>query len=192
MSAGLRRTILVEMSDTRTIPVFLAAAHRSVRRALWALLESEPAVEPLAAIADLADLHRMLEHVAPPVVIVDEAILGSDGIGALPKLVADAPASAFIVVGMGDHPTYVTRARVTGAADYVRLDEAERLVGSVVEAAELSAPLTAGRRRTGRRAVSVVPTRGVEATVSSPPSSSTRSRIPRRPKPSPLTSGSKP
>ena len=114
-----------------TIPVLLAAAHKSVRRALWTLLESEPSVEPVAAIADLADLRRLLERVTPEVVIVDEAILGPDGIAALPDLVADAPSAAFVVVGMGDHPRYVTRAREAGAADYVRLDEAERLGRSI-------------------------------------------------------------
>ena len=138
------------------VPVYRAAAHRSVRRALWRLLENEPRVEPLAAIADLADLRRLLKRVAPPVVVVDEAILGPDGIVALADLIADAPATAFVVVGMGEHPMYVTRAREAGAADYVRLDEAERLGRSVVEASEASAPLTAAGRRAGRRAMRVV------------------------------------
>lgn len=148
-----------------TVPVFLAAAHRSVRRALRSLLDNEPGVEPLAEIADLADLRRLLQRVIPPVVVVDEAILGPDGIGALPDLVAEAPGAAFIVVGMGDHPLYVTRAREAGAADYVRLDEAERLGDAVVWASERSAPLAVGRRRTGSRAVTVVPAPGVDATL---------------------------
>jgi DNA-binding NarL/FixJ family response regulator len=165
----------------RTVPVFLAAAHRSVRRALRAVLESEPRVEPLAEIAGLEDLRRLLARVTPPVVIVDEAILGPDGIGALHELMADAPAAAFVVVGMGEHPMYVTRAREAGAADYVRLDEAERLAASVVEASERSAASAADRRRTGSRAVTVVPELGVDATPSTPPSSSTRSRMPSNP-----------
>jgi DNA-binding NarL/FixJ family response regulator len=177
---------------TRTVPVFLAAAHKSVRKALRTLLESDPGVEPLAEIADLADLRRLLQRVTPPVVIVDEAILGPDGIGALHDLIVEAPAASFVVVGMGDHPMYVTRAREAGAADYVRLDEAERLVDSVVAASESSAPLTAARRRAGSRAVTVVPSPGVDATLNSPPSSSTRSRMPSSPNPSARSSGSKP
>jgi DNA-binding NarL/FixJ family response regulator len=175
-----------------TVPVFLAAAHRSVRKALWALLESEPGVEPLAAMADLGDLRRLLQRVAPPVVIVDEAILGPEGNGALRDLVAEVPAAAFVVVGMGDHPMYVTRALEAGASDYVRLDEAERLVRSVVQASEWSAPFAAGRRRAGSRVVTVVPTPGVDATLNSPPSSSTRSRMPSSPNPAARASGSKP
>lgn len=152
MSAGLRPAMLVEHMSTpptpiaRTVPVFLAAAHRGVRSALWTLLESEPGIEPLAQVADLADLRRLLTRVTPPVVIVDEAILGRDGIGALRDLVAEAPAAAFIVVGMGDHPMYVTRACEAGAADYVRLDEAERLGRSVV-AASTEAPAASSIRR---------------------------------------------
>jgi hypothetical protein len=120
------------------------------------------------------------------------AILGPDGIAALPSLVAEAPAAAFVVVGMGDHRKYVTRAREAGAADYVRLDEAERLGRSVVQASEATAPLPAGRRRAGSRALIVVPAPGDDATLSSPPSNSSRSRMPRRPNLSAVSSGSKP
>jgi DNA-binding NarL/FixJ family response regulator len=139
------------------VPVFVAARHNSVRNALWVLLETEPEVEPLAAIADLADLTRLLERVAPPVVVVDEAILGSDGISELRGLVATAPATAFVVFGLGDHPMYCTRAREAGAAGYVRLEEAERLARSVVSAAS-----TVGGRRAGSCAMTVVPAPGSE------------------------------
>jgi chemotaxis response regulator CheB len=169
------------------VPVFVAARHNGVRNALWALLEMEPGIEPLAAIGDLADLTRLLARVAPPVVVVDEAILGRDGISWLPGLVATAPATAFVVVGLEDHPLYVTRAREAGAVDYVRLEDAERLRRVV-----LLAPLTAGRRRTGRRAVTVVPAPGTDSTTSVPSSSATRSRMPTRPKPSEASDGSKP
>jgi DNA-binding NarL/FixJ family response regulator len=122
------------------VPVFIAARHESVRAALWKLLESEPGVEPLAAIAGLADLRRLLAHGAPAVVVVDEAILGPDRIAELPGLIAAAPLSAFIVIGMGEHAVYVTRAREAGAADYVPLDEAERLGRSVREAGGATPP----------------------------------------------------
>lgn len=137
MRTGLPPSTLVVMSAQPTavtsarVPVLLAARHNSVRTALWAVLEADPHIEPLAAIADLADLTRLLERMAPPVVVVDEAVLGRDGISGLRELVATAPATAFVVVGLGEHPMYLTRAREAGAADYVRLEDAERL-GSVV------------------------------------------------------------
>ena len=77
---------------------------------------------------------------SPAVVVVDESVLGPDGIAGLPAIVAATPQSAFIVVGMHDHPAYVARAREAGAADYVRLDDADRLGRAVVEA---SAPSSA-------------------------------------------------
>ena len=133
MSAGPREPMLVAMS-ARPVTVFVAARHNSVRNALSKLLETEPGVEPVAAIADLAGLTRLLERAVPQVVVVDEAILGGDGISALRGLVARAPVTAFIVVGLGDHPRYLTRARETGAVDYVRLDDAGRLTGAVLAA----------------------------------------------------------
>lgn len=140
------------------VAVFVAARHSSVRTALWKLLETEPGIEPLAAIAELGDLKRLLARLAPPVVVVDEAVLGDDGISGLEALVAGAPETAFIVVGLGEHPLYVTRAREAGAADYIRLDEAERLGDAVLAAA----PMTSGRRRTGKRAMTVVPEPGAD------------------------------
>jgi DNA-binding NarL/FixJ family response regulator len=122
------------------VSVFVAARHGAIRAALWAFFEAEPDVEPLAVTASAADLTRLLARVSTAVVVVDESALGAHGIGGLPAIVAAAPQSAFIVVGMHDHPAYVTRAREAGAADYVRLDDAERLAKSVVEASDASAP----------------------------------------------------
>jgi len=181
--------MLVEMAAHPThipeapVSVFIAARHEAIRTALWSLFQSEPGVEPLAATASAEDLARLLSTVSPAVVVVDESVLGSDGIAGLPAIAATAPQSAFIVVGMHDHPAYVTRAREAGAADYVRLDDADRLGRVVVEAGDRSTSFAAGRRRTGSRARTVVPAPGALSTVSRPPSSSTRSRIPSRPKP---------
>lgn len=142
------------------ISVFITARDERVRAGLWSLLESEPGIELLAATADVADLIRLLGRVAPAVVVVDESVFGTAGVGWLRTLAAAAPHSAFVVVGMHDHPAFVTRAREAGAADYVRLDEADRLGRSVVDAATLLAPFGAERLRTGSRAVKVVPAPG--------------------------------
>jgi DNA-binding NarL/FixJ family response regulator len=175
------------------VPVFIAVRHNSVREALWRLLEAEPGVEPLAATADLADTVRLLGTLAPAVVVLDESVLGDGGLRKLPTVAAAAPRTAFVVVGMHDHPRYVTWAREVGAADYVLLDEAaERLGRSVVEAAEPSAPLRASRRRAGSRAVSVVPAPDADSIISLPPSNSTRSRIPTSPKPPAVPDASNP
>jgi DNA-binding NarL/FixJ family response regulator len=141
--------MLVDMS-ARPVPlhpapltVFVAARHHGVRAALRSLLEAEPGIESLGATTDVADLLRVLRCVAPGVVVVDDSVFGAAGVGWLPMLLAAAPESAFVIVGMHDHPGYVTRAREAGASDYVRLDDADRLIRSVAEAGRRSPRLAA-------------------------------------------------
>jgi DNA-binding NarL/FixJ family response regulator len=174
------------------VTVFVAARHDRVRAALRSLMETEPGIEPVAAMADVADLIRLLRRVRPAVVVVDESVLGTAGVGWLPTLLTVASETAFVIVGMHDHPGFVTRAREAGAVDYICLDDADRLIRSVAEAGTRSPPSTAGRRRAGRRAVSVVPAPGAESISRLPPSSSTRSRIPSSPNPSARSDGSNP
>ena len=119
-------------TETAPVTVFIAARHERVRAALWQLLESEPGIEPLAATADLADMIRLLERLRPAVVVVEQAVLGDAGLDALAALAEVAPQAGIVVVGMHDHPGYVTRAREAGAADYVRLDEAADRLGPAV------------------------------------------------------------
>jgi len=122
--------------------VVIAVRHERVRAALWALLEADPLVEPVAATADAEDLMTLLGRITPAAVVIDDAILAQTGV---------VPGTVFVVFGMEDHPGYAARAREMGAADYVRFDEAERLGPALIEAAEPPVPFRAGRRRTGRR-----------------------------------------
>src|SRR6185312_10170244 len=145
------------------VTVFIAARSERVRTALWRLLQSEEGIEPLGATADLADLIRLLGRATPSVVVVDESVLGSAGLRWLPMVAHAAPRAGLVVVGMHDNPAYITRARAAGAADYVRLDDADRLGRVVVDASRSSAPLAAGRRRAGRRAITVVPDPGADS-----------------------------
>lgn len=174
------------------VSVFIAASDERVRRSLWSLLGSDDGIEPLGATADLADLLRLLGRVTPSVVVIDESVFGSAGLRLLPIVAHAAPRAGLVVVGMHDHPAFGRRAREAGAVDYVRLDDADRLGRVVVDASGRKAPSEAGRRRAGRRAVTVVPDPGAESMERVPPSSSTRSRIPPRPKPADAAEGSNP
>src|SRR5918994_4285761 len=124
MRPARRRSMLVGMIEQlathhpEPVSVFVAARHDGVRAALWSLLDGEPGIEPLAATADAADLARLLGRVAPAVVVVDEALFADTGMGRLATLVAAAPRTAFIVVGMHDHPGYAARALEAGAGGY--------------------------------------------------------------------------
>ena len=176
----------------RPVSVVIAAHDERIRNVLWTVFKSEVGIEPVGATADPADLIRLLERVVADVIVLHDSVFGAAGLGSLPLVARAAPRAAVLVVGMHDHPAFARRARDAGAAAYVRLDDAERLGRAVVEASEDSAPLVARRRRTGRRAVTVVPTPGEASITRLPPRSSTRSRMPRRPKPSGASDGSNP
>jgi len=122
------------------VSVFIAARDERIRSGIWNLLASEPDVEPTGATADLADLIRLLDRVAADVVVLHESVFGATGFAWLPVVARVAPRTAIVVVGMHDHPAFTKHARVAGAADYVRLDDADRLGRAVVEASERSAP----------------------------------------------------
>ena len=81
-------------------------------------------------------------------------------------------------------PATSQRAREAGAS--TTCDSTMRIgwCRAVAAAGERSRPFVAARRRAGSRAMTVVPAPGADSTVSVPPSSSTRSRIPSSPKPS--------
>src|SRR5689334_17983415 len=114
------------------VTVCIAARDERVRTALWRLLQSEEGIEPLGATADLAEVIRLLGRATPSVVVIDESVLGSAGLRWLAMVAHAAPRAGLVVVGMHDNPAYIKRARDAGAADYVRLDDADRL-GRVVE-----------------------------------------------------------
>src|SRR5262245_30019087 len=131
MSAGRDRSMLERMSVT----VLIASRHERVRSALRSLLSAEPGLEPITATGGAADLAWLLDSVAPAVAVVDESVFAL-----LPELAAAVPATRFLMVGMQDHPGFVTRAREAGATDYVRLDEPERLVAAVAGTGALANP----------------------------------------------------
>ena len=81
----------------------------------------------------------VLRRSPPDVVVVDWSLLGEPGLRRLSTFAALAPSTAFVVIGMGDHPGFAARARAAGAADYVRLDDAVERVAAAVSAAGLAA-----------------------------------------------------
>ena len=123
------------MLECMSVTVLIVSAHERVRSALWGLLSAEPGIESVTAIAEAADLAWLVESVAPNVAVVDESVFAM-----LPELVRAVPTTRFVMVGMHDHPGFVTRARDAGATDYVRLDEPKRLVAAVAGTGALAKP----------------------------------------------------
>jgi len=130
MRPGPPVPILPEMPEASIISVVVAANHSTTRSSLWALLETEPGLEPVGVAGDLPSAIRQQRLLAPDVLLVDRRLLGHAGLGRLPMLVLEAEGTAIVVIGMGDHPGLDAIVRATGAAGYIRLDEAaERLSG---------------------------------------------------------------
>ena len=111
----------------------IASRHAGTRSSLSALLDGD--VELLGTARDLRETTWLLRAVSPDVVLLDSHVLGDAGMRRLAALRGIAPDSAFLVLGMGDHPAYGTQAREAGAADYVRLDLAADRLGEAIASA---------------------------------------------------------
>jgi DNA-binding NarL/FixJ family response regulator len=169
MARRRRKPILLGMSESTLTRVVVAADRGTTRSSLWSLLEIEPGLEPVGVAVDLPTAIRQLRLLAPDVLLVSRRLLGPGGVHRLPALVLEAEGTAVVVIGMGDHPGLDALVRSTGAAGYMRLDEAAERMSGLVGLAS------------GSRTVSVVPAPGADSIASAPPSDSTRSRIPTSP-----------
>lgn len=117
------------------ITVLVAAARQGTRSAIKSVLDAAPGIHAAGVTADVSGTMSMLRRSPPDVVVVDGSLLGEAGFRRLPTFMALAPSTAFVVIGMGDHPGFAARARAAGAADYVRLDDAAERVAAAVSAA---------------------------------------------------------
>jgi two-component system, NarL family, uhpT operon response regulator UhpA len=117
------------------ITVLVAAGREATRTAITSVLDAAPGIRAVGVAADVSGTNSMLRRSPPDVVLVDWSLLGDIGLGRLSTFAALAPSTAFVVIGMGDHPGFAARARAAGAADYVRLDDSAERVAAGVSAA---------------------------------------------------------
>ena len=117
------------------ITVLVAAGHEGTRCAVASVLAAAPGIQAADVAADLCGTLSVLRRSPPDVVVVDESLIGEAGLRRLSTFAALAPSTAFVVIGMGDHPGFAARARAAGAVDYVRLDDAAERVAAAVSAA---------------------------------------------------------
>src|SRR5215211_2087576 len=129
MMSGRRRPIVLVMTEQTTVVV--AAERSGTRSSLWALLETEPALQPVGSSADLPTAIRQLHALRPDVLLLHRGVLGDAGMRRLPMLTAEFPDVAIVIVGMGDHPEIEAQVRRAGGAGYLRLDEAAERVSGV-------------------------------------------------------------
>ena len=128
------------------IRVLMVDDHAMFRAGVRALLESEPDVEIVGETGDGADAHRLAVSLRPDVVLMDLRLGsagGIDGVEATRRVLADAPATAVVVLTSYSTQADLARAMTAGARGYVlKAGEPDELFRAVRTAAAGGVGLT--------------------------------------------------
>jgi two-component system, NarL family, response regulator DevR len=114
--------------------VLLADASGVGRRAIAALLRSLPDIALVSEAGTLDELARESRRTAPDVIVVDDRLLGTSGLG--PRD-AEVPV---IVMGLDDDPSFARRARRIGALAWIAKEQADELLPDALESARRARP----------------------------------------------------
>ena len=126
------------------ISVLIADDHPFIRHGVWHVLEREPDIRVVAAVADASAALSETARLMPNVVIMDITMPGMNGIEATRLLADKMPATAVIILSTHCSPIIVRRAVEAGACGYVSKDlPSEELIRAVRAAA-------AGKRYIGQ------------------------------------------
>jgi two-component system, NarL family, response regulator NreC len=123
-------------SPSRSITIVLADDHRVVRSGLRMLLEAEEGFDVLDEAGDIAATHQKLLDYRPRVLILDLNMSGESSLSAIPRIRADSPDTAIVVLTMQDDPAFAREALRAGALGYVLKEAAE---AELVQAVRLAA-----------------------------------------------------
>jgi two-component system, NarL family, response regulator NreC len=121
---------------SRPITIVLADDHRVVRSGLRMLLEAEEGFDVLDEAGDIAATHQKLLDYRPRVLILDLNMSGESSLSAIPRIRADSPDTAIVVLTMQDDPAFAREALRAGALGYVLKEAAE---AELVQAVRLAA-----------------------------------------------------
>lgn len=133
----------------RAVRVVIADDHPTFRRGLAALLGSVPDIDLVGEAADGESAVDQAQTLKPEVVLMDLSMPGVGGVEATRRIVADAPATAVLVVTMLDDDEAVFAAMRAGARGYVvkgqDTDDVLRAIRSVARGDAVFGPAVAGR-----------------------------------------------
>jgi DNA-binding NarL/FixJ family response regulator len=104
---------------TEPITVLLVDDHALVRRGFRRLLEDDPAIRVVGEASDGAEAIRLALDVRPQVVVMDCAMPGANGLEATRAILAQAPATAVLMLSMHSEETLLRQAMDAGARGYV-------------------------------------------------------------------------
>lgn len=134
---------------SQPIRVVLADDHDLVRSGIKALLGMVEGVEVIAEARDGAELVKLVESLAPDVVMTDISMPGMDGITAIAEIHGRHPQVRMLVLSMYDTVDFVKRAVANGACGYLMKDappfELEQALRSVMATGSYFSPAIAQR-----------------------------------------------
>ena len=114
----------------------IADDHTVVRQGLRLLIDAEPSLQVVAEAGTVADAERLTRAHRPAVLVLDLNMHGESGLEAIPRLRADAPDTAIVVLTMQDDPGFARQALQSGALGFVLKEAADE---ELLEAIQLAA-----------------------------------------------------
>ena len=136
------------------ITLVIADDHTVVRQGLRLLIDNEDGMQVVAEAGTVPDAERLTRAHRPTVLVLDLNMPGGSSLEAIPRLRADAPDTAIVVLTMQDDPAFARQALQAGALGFVLKEAADE---ELLEAIRLAAdrrdlPQPAARRPPGRTA----------------------------------------
>lgn len=106
-------------STAEVITVLIADDHALLSQSLRSALDAESDIVSVGVASTLADTLRLVEDLAPDVLLLDVRMPDGDGIGAIPELTRLSPSTAVVVVTASTAEEHLLAAVDAGAAGFV-------------------------------------------------------------------------
>jgi two-component system response regulator NreC len=123
-------------ADRSRTTIVIADDHTVVRQGLRLLIDAEPSLQVVAEAGTVADAERLTRAHRPSVLVLDLNMHGESGLEAIPRLRAEAPDTAIVVLTMQDDPGFARQALQSGALGFVLKEAADE---ELLQAIQLAA-----------------------------------------------------
>jgi two-component system response regulator NreC len=134
-----------ERADRATTTIVVADDHAFVRQELRLLIDGDESLRVIAEAGTVPEAERLTYAHRPTVLVLDLTMPGGSSLEAIPRLRAQAPATAIVVTTMQDDPAFARQALCAGALGYVLKETAaEELLVAIRLAAAGSTYLNPG------------------------------------------------
>src|SRR3954447_21767347 len=125
-----------ERADRTKTTVVVADDHTVVRQGLRLLIDNEDGFQVVAEAGTVPDAERLVRAHRPSVLVLDLNMPGGSSLDAIPRLRAETPGTAIVVLTMQDDPGFARKALQAGALGFVLKEAAD---DELLEAIRLAA-----------------------------------------------------